>query len=119
MKPHVDVPDTEMRAAESREETVERVAGGPPHSQRIAADPSSRRHVGVRLSAAAIAVAVATAVLVLMVVLLASGGVGLALGLAGAAALGAGVIAALVVAEREDGRIEREVGDGGGGPDEV
>jgi len=111
MKPHVDVPDTEMRAAESREETVERVAGGPPHSQRIAADPSSRRHVGVRLSAAAIAVAVATAVLVLMVVLLASGGVGLALGLAGPAAL--------VVAEREDGRIEREVGDGGGGPDEV
>jgi hypothetical protein len=45
--------------------------------------------------------------------------VGLALGLAGAAALGTGVLAALVVAEREDGRIEREVGDGGGGPDEV
>lgn len=100
-------------ANETRDETVERLVGDPPGSTSVDADPTSRRRVGSRISAAAVAVAAIAGVIVLVVVLLASGGVGLALGLGVAAGLGTGIIAALVVAEREDGRIEREAGDPG------
>jgi hypothetical protein len=113
MERHLDPPVTDHPPAETRDETVERVIGDEPQSTRVAVDPSSRRRVGSRMSATAIGVAVAAAIMVLVIVLLASGGTGLALGLGGAAGLGAGIIAALVVAEREDGRIEREVDDDG------
>ncbi len=54
--------------------------------------------------------------MVFVIVVIASGGTGVALRLAAAAGLGAGIFGALVVAEREDGRIEREVGDEGAPP---
>lgn len=111
MERRLDPPVTDRPTMETRDETVERVLGDSPQSTRLAADPSSRRRVGSKLSAAALGVAVAAAIIVLVLVLLAAGGMGLALGLGCAAGLGAGIIAALVVAEREDGEIEREVED--------
>lgn len=111
MERHLDTPTTAGPATESRNETVERVIGDAPRSAGIDADPSSRRRVGSRISATAVGVALATALMAFVIVLLASAGIGLALGLAGATGLGAGIIAALVMAEREDGRVEREVHD--------
>ena len=113
MERQLDPPVNGHPPTETRDETVERVIGDAPQSTRVAADPSSRRRVGSRMSAMAIGVALAAAIMVFVIVLLASGGTGVALGLGGAAGLGAGIIAALVVAEREDGRIEREVDDDG------
>ena len=113
MEPRQHPPVPDDRANETRDETVERLVGDQPGSSAVAADPSSRRRVGSRISATAVAVAAAAGVIVLVVLLLASGEVGRALGLGVAAGLGPGIIAALVVAEREDGRIEREAGDPG------
>ncbi len=113
MERRLDPPVTDHPPTETRDETVERVMGDAPQSTRVAADPSSRRRVGSSMSTTAIGVALAAAIMVFVIVLLASGGTGLALGLGGAAGLGAGIIAALVVAESEDGRIEREVDDDG------
>jgi len=119
MERRPDPPANAGPATEAREETVERAIRDAPRPTTVVADPSSRRRVGSRMSVAAVAVAAAAALMAFVIAFLASGETRLALGLGVAAGLGAGIIAALVVAEREDGRIEREVEGGAPGRRDV
>lgn len=96
-----------QRAAEPelREETIARVAPAPVGD----VDPSSRRNLGRRGLRLGHGVALGIGALALALTLALGGGLPLALALGGGVAIGAGVIAALLLAEQEDGRIERIV----------
>ena len=111
MERQTRIPIKDPPVPERRDETIERVTGDPPDRSAMAADPTSRRRVGTMMSIVGTGAALAVAAIVIGVVLLITEGTGLALALGGAAALGAGIIAALVIAEREDGRIDRVDGD--------
>ncbi len=72
-------------------------------------DPSSQRHVGTSMTLIGAICGLLTVVVVVVVVRAIWGSWALALGLGVAVALGGGFLGALLVAEREDGRIEDEV----------
>lgn len=97
-----------VRRVVREQETAMRAQGATPHR-----DPSSRRRLGTRGLVSAHVVGALAGGLAAAVVLLAGGGAGLAIGLGIAVTIGAGVIAGLLLAEREDGRVEARVGPRG------
>ena len=84
-------------------------AAGHGERSRSPKDPSSRRHVGTSMTLIGAICGLLTVVVVVVVVRAIWGSWALALGLGIAVALGGGFLGALLVAEREDGRIEDEV----------
>jgi hypothetical protein len=109
-----------VQTGESRGETVRRVVREQEAVMRAEGatplrDPSSRRHLGTRGLLGCSAVGVAAGTLSAGIVLVAGGGVGLAIALGIAIAIVPGVIAGLLLAEREDGRVEKGMGEHGGG----
>ena len=111
MERHQQIPSSDPPPPEARDETVERVLGDSPDADAVVADPTTRRRLGSTMWGATIGVALAVAAIVIGVLVLIGAGTGLALALGGAAALGSGIMAALVIAEREDGRVEHDVAD--------
>lgn len=98
-------------AVESREETVDRVMTeqrklGVPEAT---TDPTSRRRLGRSMVVVGHLAGLAAAAAVIAIVLGVWDNLAFALALGAAGGLVVGVITALLLAEREDGRIEDEV----------
>ena len=109
-----------VRTGDSRGETVRRVVREQEAVMRAEGatplrDPSSRRHLGTRGLLGSYAAGAVAGTLSAVLVLVADGGVGLAIALGIAIAIVPGVIAGLLLAEREDGRVEKGMGEHGGG----
>lgn len=98
---------------ESRDETIARIQredlGAEAQAQPDGADPTSRRHLGRRLARFGLMGGLACAIVGVAVTLMVGGGWPLALGIGAAIVISAGVVIALIAAEDEDGRIERDV----------
>ena len=101
-----------VQTGESRGETVRRVVREQEAVMRAEGatplrDPSSRRRFGTRGLLGSHAAGAGAGALSAVLVLVADGGVGLAIALGIAIAIVAGVISGLLLAGREDGRVEK------------
>ena len=98
---------------EAREETIERIQsdemGAESQHEPGGGDPTARRHLGRRGLLKGHMVGGVAAIVAALVIFLIGGSLALSIGIGAAVLIGTGVIVAIVMAEGEDGKIERQV----------